>query len=73
MIGKLTKQDLAGTDPGYREALKCPMHGEEVMVIGPRLLPPRYTVTCVCESSMEGWKRIAEADTMQEIWKQVHA
>jgi hypothetical protein len=67
MVGKLIRQDLGGDDRGYRESLVCPCHIDSVVrVIGPGRTSPKYVAHCA-ESAV----KLAEAETMEELWSVV--
>lgn len=72
MVGKLIRQDLKGTDEGYRETLVCPCHLKAlgdftyVKVFGPLRTSPRYSAHCAVDG-----EQLAEANTMGELWSAV--
>jgi hypothetical protein len=68
MVGKMVRQDLDGSEPGYRETLRCPCHKHaldptHVKVLGPHLTHPRYSAHCAIDGEL-----IGEANTMEELW-----
>lgn len=68
-VGKLIRQDLTGTEPGYRETLRCSLCEKDMQVIGPdHFSGNRYMARCINDKCHASRYRYY-GKTVIELWQ----